>query len=111
MSDPGELHVGETPEGAIVPVRLRPRASRGGPAGFRDGALELRVTAPPVGGEANEAARRLLAELLGLAPSRVRLKSGARSRAKLFLVAGVRPDEVRDRLAAGLPPGWEAARP
>ena len=79
-------------------VRLLPRSSRPGVGGVREGALELRVGAPPVEGRANEDARRLLAKLLGLPRSAVRLAAGTRSRQKVFRLEGIAPDELRRRL-------------
>ncbi len=51
--------------------------------------MVLRVTAPPLEGRANEACRRLLSEVLGVAPGRVRLLAGDTGRDKLFLVEGL----------------------
>ena len=45
----------------VLRVRVQPRASRDALAGEREGALVVRLTAPPVEGEANEALARLLA--------------------------------------------------
>ena len=83
-------------------MRLRPRASRAGVVGVREGALDLRVNAPPVEGEANAAARELLADLLGVAKSRVELHSGAKSRSKVFRVEGLDPAAAIARLAAAI---------
>lgn len=84
--------------GATVEVRLRPRSSRPGISGVREGVLELNVGAPPVEGRANEAAGKLLAEIIGVPPSRVRLKSGAKSRSKVFAVEGEEAGTVLRRL-------------
>ena len=86
--------------GVVVDVRLRPRASREGVGGVREGALELRVGAPPVEGEANAAARELLARVLGVSRARVSLHAGEKSRNKRFLVAGLAPADVLARVAA-----------
>jgi uncharacterized protein YggU (UPF0235/DUF167 family) len=51
-----------------------------------DGVFRVRVTAAPEGGEANRAVIALLAEALGVAPSRIALVRGAASRDKLFRV-------------------------
>jgi len=48
--------------------------------------LQVRVVRPAVGGEANEAIRRLLARALGTSPSRIRLAAGSRGRHKRFEV-------------------------
>ena len=42
-----------TPEGVVITVRVIPRAARSGVAGTRDGALLVRLNAPPVDGAAN----------------------------------------------------------
>lgn len=67
---------------------------------MREGALELRVGAPPVEGKANEEARRLLADLLEMPASAVDLRSGTRSRRKVFAIRGVGPAELERRLAS-----------
>jgi uncharacterized protein (TIGR00251 family) len=85
---------------ALVPVRVQPRASRDEIVGWRDDALRVRVTAPPVEGEANESVRRLVARALGVAPSTVALVRGDRSRDKVVRVAGLSLADVRARLAA-----------
>ena len=70
-----------------VTVRLTPRASRDAIAGFDErGRLLLRVTAAPVDGAANAACLRLVAKALGIAPSRVALVAGRRSRDKVLEV-------------------------
>ena len=81
-----------------IEVTLTPGAARDEIAGWRDGVLRVRVTAPPVDGAANEALRRLLAKRLGVATGRVTIIRGHRGRRKLV---GVDADEavVRGRLA------------
>jgi uncharacterized protein YggU (UPF0235/DUF167 family) len=58
----------------------------------------VRVTAPPVEGEANLAVARLLARALRVAPSAVAVVHGARARDKRVRVAGLDAAEVRSRL-------------
>ena len=87
-------------EGVTLRVRVQPRASREGLGGVREGALVVRLGAPPVDGRANHALLRLLASALGVPPSRVRLQQGARGREKLLLVAGASLDALRARLGA-----------
>jgi hypothetical protein len=85
--------------GATLRVRVSPRASRDEVAGERDGALVVRLTAPPVDGQANAALVRFLARRLGVAPSTVTVARGAKGRDKVLLVAGARADDVRASLA------------
>jgi uncharacterized protein len=85
---------------ALVRLRVQPRASRDEVVAWQDDALRVRVTAPPVEGEANAAVRALLARTLGVAPSTVEVVRGERSRDKLVRVAGLSLADVRARLAA-----------
>lgn len=52
-----------------------------------DGAVHLRVTAPPADGAANEAVLRLLAAALGRPPRDLTLLRGAAARIKLIGIA------------------------
>ena len=71
----------------VISVRVKP-GSRKGPLveTGADGELTVYVREPAVEGKANEAVVRLLAEHLGVAPSRLDLVSGATSRVKRFRV-------------------------
>ena len=82
-------------------VRLQPRARRDEVVGEREGAVVIRVTAPPVDGRANEALCRLVARKAGVAPSRVTLVKGHTAREKTLDVDGV--DIAALRAALGLP--------
>ena len=70
-------------------VRAQPRASRSELAGEHDGALKVRLAAPPVEGEANRELERLLAKLLGVGRSRVRVVAGETGRNKVVEVEGL----------------------
>lgn len=91
--------VRDVPEGVTLRVRVAPRSSRDELAGERDGALVVRLTAPPVDGKANAALVGFLSRRLGVPASTVTLSRGARGRDKVLLVAGARADDVRARLA------------
>jgi uncharacterized protein len=75
-------------------VRLQPRAGRDEIVGVRAGALVVRLTAPPVEGRANDALCRLVARRLGVAPTRVTLLRGAKSRDKVIRVEGLSSTEI-----------------
>jgi uncharacterized protein (TIGR00251 family) len=98
------LQIREGPEGVRLKVRVQPRASRDALGGEREGALVVRLTAPPVEGAANEALVRLLGRALGVAPGAVRVVSGARGRSKVVAVAGLDATAVVQRLAPGAVP-------
>ncbi len=74
---------------ATIEVRVRPRGHRDELTGVEGGVLQARVTAPPVDGKANAALRRLIAKRVGVAPSRVSVVRGEKSRNKLVRVEGL----------------------
>lgn len=63
-------------------IRVTPRASGNAVGGERNGALLVRVSAPPVDGRANDAVVELLADALGLPRSAVRVEQGTGARTK-----------------------------
>jgi len=83
------LEVTEGGHGVVFSVRVQPRASRDAIVGEWQGALKIRLTAPPVDDRANQALRRLLAEHLEIPLTAVRILSGERSRTKRVEVRGV----------------------
>jgi uncharacterized protein len=72
-----------------IEVRLRPRGSRDELAGLRAGVLQAKVTAAPVDGKANKALCKLIAKRAGVAPSRVAVVRGEKSRDKVVRVEGI----------------------
>lgn len=82
------LRCTETDGAIIFAVRVVPRASRSEIVGALDGALRVRVAAPPVEGAANEELARTLARALGVASRAVEITSGHASKTKLVRVAG-----------------------
>lgn len=82
---------------ATITVRVVPRSGRDGVEAREEGVV-VRVRAAPQGGEATARAASILAAALGLPKSSVRLRSGTRSRIKVFVLEGLDPDELEDRL-------------
>ena len=90
-------------DGVVIDVSVVPGASRTELVGWHDGALRIRLAAPPVEGQANEALRRWLADQLGLARQHVTLLRGASSRRKQ-LALGLSEASVVAWLSARVPP-------
>jgi len=76
-------------------VRVIPRAKRTEISGERDGALVVRVAAPPVEGAANEALIDFLARALGVPRRAVQIVSGERGRTKRVAIANVTAAQIR----------------
>lgn len=83
------LELKPQPTGFSLRVRVIPKAHRNAVVGVEDGALVVRLTAPPVEGRANQALLEFLAELLGLRPRQLCLQSGEKSRHKVVCFTGV----------------------
>src|SRR5262245_19364855 len=80
-------------------VRVQPRASKCCVVGELDGALKIRLAAPPVDGEANEELIRLLAKLFDAPRQRIAILSGQTSKNKIVRLSGISVEEVEKVLA------------
>ncbi|GGH02672.1 MAG TPA: hypothetical protein DF715_16690 [Oceanicaulis sp.] len=90
-------------EGAILRLRVTPKASVDAVEGVETGAdglahLKIRVRAVPDKGAANAAVLKLLAKALGVPKSALELVSGQTSRVKMVRIAGLSGGEVGKRL-------------
>lgn len=85
-------------DGVVFAVRVQPRASRSEISGELDGALKLRLAAPPVDGEANAELISLLAKLLDVQRSQIEIISGQTSMNKVVKVNQVSVEYCEQRL-------------
>ena len=74
--------------GLTFAVRIVPRASRSEIAGEHNGALRVRIAAPPVSGAANRELVRTLAKIFKLPQNAVEIVSGATSKNKTVRLRG-----------------------
>ena len=79
-------------------IRLQPRGGRDQVMGERDGAVLIRIAAPPVDGKANQALIAFVAKTLGLPKGAVTILRGETSRNKVIRVEGRSPADVRAAL-------------
>jgi hypothetical protein len=79
-------------------VRVQPRASSTGIAGEADGALKIRLAAPPVDGAANDELTRFVAKFFDVARQQVEIVSGLRSKHKVVRVNGISTEECERKL-------------
>ncbi|MBM5809305.1 MAG: DUF167 domain-containing protein [Cyanobacteria bacterium M_surface_9_m1_291] len=86
---------------AALAIWLQPRGSRNQVLGEREGAIVIKLQAPPVDGAANAALLRFVAQRLGVTLSSVALLRGYTSRHKLISVAGWSAEAVRQVLLGG----------
>ena len=79
---------------AVLEVHIIPRARQTKIDGERDGALLVRVAAPPVEGAANSALVEFFASALDLPRRSIRIVSGEHSRRKRVAIDGMTTEQV-----------------
>ena len=84
-----------TSDGVELTVRVIPRARHTEISGERDGALVMRVAAPPVEGAANDALVAFFSAALRVPRRAIRIVSGERGRLKRIAIAGVTVEAIR----------------
>jgi len=92
------LHLQDTPDGVVVPVRAQAGARQNSIRGVRNGHLVIAVTAIAEKGKANEALIRFLANRLDIAPSAIELLSGQTSPRKTLRIANLTAADIRSRI-------------
>ena len=85
-----------------IEVHLQPGAKSNQIVGFRDSALNVKVTAPPHKGQANRALLTLLAHALAVSKNDLDIVRGNASRHKVIAIQGLSPEELKERLAQAL---------
>lgn len=77
-------------DGDVITILLyvQPGAKTTEITGLYDGALKIRLNAPPVDGKANERLQKYLAQLFGVSFRNVHLIRGEKTRRKVFEVIG-----------------------
>ncbi len=86
MPEPGWPCLGGADGALQLALSVVPNARRTGLDGLHDGALRVRLAAPPVDGRANEALVAWVAAELGLPRRAVRLLRGAGARRKQLAI-------------------------
>jgi uncharacterized protein (TIGR00251 family) len=90
-------------DGVVFEVLAKPRASKSGVRGAKDGTLEVAIAAPPIDGEANEELVRFLAKAFGVAKRDVAIERGENGRHKRVHIARISERVARERIATLLP--------
>jgi len=86
-------------DGAVTfKARVQPRAPRSEIAGEHNGAIKLRLAAPPVDGKANQECRSFLARLLKVSATSVEIISGSTSRDKVIRIHNISVRRVIEAL-------------
>jgi uncharacterized protein len=84
----------------VIAVKVVPRAAKDEVVGWLDGALKVRVQAPPEEGRANRAVEALLAEALRLKKNAVTVVGGRSTARKRVAIDGLTHAEIVSRFGA-----------
>ncbi len=78
-------------DGAFVfAVRVIPKSSKSEIVGEMDGALKVKINAPPIDGAANAELIKILAKHFGVAKSAIEILKGQTSKTKQIKIVGAR---------------------
>ena len=77
-------------------VRVIPRASLSKIVGEHDGALRVRIAAPPVAGAANRELIKVLAKSFKLPQNAIEIVAGANSKSKTVRIQGANAARLRE---------------
>jgi uncharacterized protein (TIGR00251 family) len=77
-------------------VRVVPRASLSKIVGEHDGALRVRIAAPPVAGAANRELIKVLAKSFRLPQNAIEIVAGANSKSKTVRIQGANAARLRE---------------
>lgn len=91
-------------EGVLhMEIKVQPRSSRNQILGEQEGVLRVKLTAPPVEGEANQALLDFLSRQLKIPRKNLRIIRGENSRQKLLEISGLSTSETLLRLGLPVP--------
>ena len=85
-------------EGIQFAASIQPRSSKNEICGLHGDSLKIRLTSPPVEGEANRMCVKFLAKSLRVSPSRITIVSGLTGRKKIIRVEGMDTKEFLDKV-------------
>jgi len=83
------LQLTQVENGIRLEIKVQPRSSKNQIVGEHNGALKVKLTAPPVEGEANQALLAYLASILKIPKKNVVLLKGESSRNKILEIRGM----------------------
>lgn len=98
---PKEPRFTDGKRGAALPVRVIPRASKNEIVGIlNDQTVKVKLTSLPADAATNQALISFLAEVLGVAASKIEIVAGEQGRDKLVSVLDVTSEELHQKILA-----------
>jgi hypothetical protein len=88
----------KTERGIKLAVFVQPKASKNEIIGPHNGALKIKITAPPVDGKANAALVAFLSDVLDIPKRQIEILKGETGRNKSVRILGLSIEEIQQRL-------------
>ena len=95
---PNTDYIAQNQDGITITIRVVPRASRTQIGEILEGAIKIRLQAPPVEGKANKALIKFLAKQLKLPQRNITISAGDKSRNKVVTATGITKEDALQRL-------------
>ena len=93
-----------------ISLRVYPCTNRSEVVGFRNGVLQVKVSAPPTKGKANRELITLLSQLLKISKDSVNIIKGHTIRSKVIAIDGLSQEEAMKRLSSKFFSSGDASR-
>ena len=93
------VYMKETARGVIIHIRVVPRSAKCEIVGIQDDALKLKITAPPVEGQANAECIRFLSDILKVRKNQVTIVRGHKSKNKTVAIEGIGKKDIEAIIA------------
>lgn len=92
------LNIKPCKNGIQFSATIQPRSSKNKICGLHGESLKVRLTSPPVDGEANKMCIKYMAKALSVSPSRITIVSGQTGRNKIIHVEGMDIPEFLEKI-------------
>ena len=92
------LQIKKCKNGVQFSAYILPRSSQNKISGLHDKALKIKLTSPPVDGEANKMLIKYLAKTLKITPANILIVSGATGRNKSISVENIDEEQLKAKL-------------
>ncbi len=82
----------------LIAIKIIPNSSKNQFVGILDGALKIKITAPPIEGKANAQLIKFLSKQTGVSKSKIIIASGSTSKHKMISIEGFDADSLESTL-------------
>ncbi|MCD6262377.1 MAG: YggU family protein [Deltaproteobacteria bacterium] len=79
----------------VIKVKILPRSSRNQVVDITEGVFKVKLTAPPVEGQANKALKKFFSSILKVPKTDIEIVAGTKSRNKSLVIHGVSSHHIK----------------